>query len=133
MVRFRRVPNAYSDLATVPNQLRFRISPAVQFPLGMLVMVDDEKMTGGLKELAGVPTPVSNEKDAYERVLTDAIQGDATLFAPGLCRGSLADRRSLDLKSDSPVYPYEPQTWGPPEVEKNVAPNGGWHNPNVPF
>ena len=37
------------------------------------------------------------------------------------------------LKSDSPVYPYKPQTWGPPEVERNVAPYGGWHNPNMPF
>ncbi len=131
MVRFRRIPNAYSDLATVPNQLRFRISPAVQFALGMLVMVDDEKMTGGLKELAGVPTPVSNEKDAYERVLTDAIQGDATLFA----RQDYVEEawRIVDpyLKSDSPVYPYEPHTWGPSEVEDNVTPTEGWHNPIV--
>ncbi len=81
MVRFRRVPNAFSGLGTASNYLRFRISPAVQFAMGMLVMVDDEKMTGGLKELAGVPAPISDEKDAYERVLTDAIQGDATLFA----------------------------------------------------
>ena len=94
-------------------------------------MVDDEKMTGGLKELAGVPAPISDEKDAYERVLTDAIQGDATLFAPpGLCRGSLADSGSLS-QSDSPVYAYEPHTWGPREVDENVAPTGGWHNPSV--
>jgi len=36
----------------------------------MLVMVDDEKMTGALKELEGSHAQISNEKDAYERVLT---------------------------------------------------------------
>jgi glucose-6-phosphate 1-dehydrogenase len=83
LVRFRHPPNVYSDLATTPNHLRFRISPKVQFAMGMLVMVDDEKMTGALKELEGTPAPISDEKDACERVLTDAIQGDA-VCPPGL-------------------------------------------------
>jgi Glucose-6-phosphate dehydrogenase, C-terminal domain/Carbohydrate-selective porin, OprB family len=81
MVRFRRFPNAYSGLATAPNHMSFRISPNVQVAFGMLVMVDDEKMTSALKDLKGTPAPVSDEKDAYERVLTDAMEGDATLFA----------------------------------------------------
>ena len=34
VVRFRRAPNCYSDLATAPNHLRIRISPAVQFAFG---------------------------------------------------------------------------------------------------
>jgi glucose-6-phosphate 1-dehydrogenase len=132
MVRFRRAPNAYSDLATTaPNHFRFRISPTVQFAMGMLVMVDDEKMIGGLKELAGAPAPISDEKDAYERVLTDAIEGDATLFA----RQDYVEEawRIVDpyLKSDSPVYAYEPQTWGPAEADKLVTAIGGWHNPSV--
>ncbi len=128
LVRFRRTKNAYSDLANTPNHLRFRISPAVQFAMGMLIMVDDEKMTGGLKELAGVPAPIEDEKDAYERVLTDAIAGDATLFAR---QDSVEEAwRIVDpyLQSNSPVYAYEPQTWGPKEVER-VTPPGGWHNP----
>jgi glucose-6-phosphate 1-dehydrogenase len=129
MVRFRRAPNVYSDLATAPNHLRFRISPNVQFAMGMLVMVDDEKMTGALKELEGTPAPVSDEKDAYERVLTDAMEGDATLFA----RQDYVEEawRIVDpyLKSDSPVYGYEPRSWGPSEADKMVATVGGWHNP----
>jgi hypothetical protein len=36
----------------------------------MLVMVDDEKMTGALNELEGTHAPISNEEDACERVLT---------------------------------------------------------------
>jgi glucose-6-phosphate 1-dehydrogenase len=131
MARFHRAPNAYSDLATAPNHLRIRISPAVQFAIGMLVMVDDEKMRGAVKELAGTPVPTSDEKDAYERVLTDAIEGDATLFA----RQDYVEEawRIVDpvLKADTPVYDYAPGTWGPAEAEQKLSPPGGWHNPVV--
>jgi glucose-6-phosphate 1-dehydrogenase len=131
LVRFRRPPNVYSELAKAPNHLRFRISPRVQFAMGMLVMLDDEKMTGALKELAGAPEPVSDEKDAYERVLTDAMEGDATLFA----RQDYVEEawRIVDpyLKSDSPVYGYEPKTWGPSEADQLVSAAGGWHNPVI--
>ena len=59
--------------------------------------------------------------DAYERVLSDAMAGDATLFA----REDYVEEawRIVDpvLKSDTPVYEYEPKTWGPPEVEATDA------------
>ncbi len=130
LVRFRRAPNAYSDLAMTSNHLRFRISPNVQFTLGMLMLVDDEKMTGVLTELAA-PAPVVDEKEAYERVLTDAMQGDATLFA----RQDYIEEawRIVDpyLKSDSPVYDYEPKTWGPPEADMLTSEAGGWNNPVI--
>jgi glucose-6-phosphate 1-dehydrogenase len=129
VARFHRPPNVYSELATAPNHLRNRISPAVQFAIGMLAMADDAKMTGVLKELEGTPLPISDEKDAYERVLTDAIQGDATLFA----RQDYVEEawRIVDpvLQADTPVYEYAPGTWGPAEVDPHVAPPGGWHAP----
>jgi glucose-6-phosphate 1-dehydrogenase len=34
------------------------------------------------------------------------------------------------LKSDSRVYDYEPNTWGPSEAER-ITPEGGWHDPIV--
>jgi hypothetical protein len=41
-------------------------------------------------------------------------------------------RRIVDheLVANTPVYEYEPGTWGPREVER-VTPMGGWHNPTV--
>jgi len=130
LIRLRRSPTVYSELATTSNYLRFRISPSVQFAMGTLVMVDDETMAGGLKELAGTPAPILDEKDAYERVLTDAMAGDATLFA----RQDYVEEawRIVDpvLKADTPVFEYEPNTWGPREVER-VTPLGGWMNPTV--
>jgi hypothetical protein len=35
------------------------------------------------------------------------------------------------VKAKTPVYEYEPNTWGPAEVDKNVVPPGGWQNPTV--
>ena len=68
------------------------------------------------------------DMDAYERVLTDAMAGDATLFA----RQDYVEEawRIVDpaLKAGTPVFEYAPQTWGPQEVER-VTPPGGWQNP----
>jgi glucose-6-phosphate 1-dehydrogenase len=69
--------------------------------------------------------------DAYERVLGDAISGDRTLFA----RQDYVEEawRIADpvLKKATPVYDYEPGSWGPREADQNVTPPGGWQNPTV--
>ena len=69
--------------------------------------------------------------EAYERVLHDAMRGDATLFA----REDYVEEawRIVDpvLKANTPVYEYEPGTWGPAEVEKRIVPADGWHNPVI--
>ena len=74
--------------------------------------------------------PTTKESDAYARVLTDAMAGDATLFA----REDYVEEawRIVDpaLKSDTPVNEYEPKTWGPKNVE-SVTPPGGWQDPVV--
>jgi glucose-6-phosphate 1-dehydrogenase len=71
----------------------------------------------------------ANEMDAYERVLHDAMAGDATLFA----REDYVEEawRIVDpvLKGNTPVYEYEPGTWGPAEVEQRIVPADGWNNP----
>ena len=68
--------------------------------------------------------------DAYERVLSDAMAGDATLFA----RQDYVEEawRIVDpaLKADTSVFTYEPGTWGPEEVAR-VTPPGGWHDPVI--
>jgi glucose-6-phosphate 1-dehydrogenase len=67
--------------------------------------------------------------DAYERLLGDALAGDATLFA----REDYVEEawRIVDtvLKADTPVYQYESNTWGPPEVDQTISPDEGWQNP----
>jgi glucose-6-phosphate 1-dehydrogenase len=75
--------------------------------------------------------PRAEEMDAYERVLGDAMIGDATLFA----REDYVEEawRIVDpvLDAGTPLYPYAPGTWGPNEVDERVSPTGGWQNPTV--
>jgi len=35
------------------------------------------------------------------------------------------------LSARTPVYEYQPGTWGPAEVAGRVVPPGGWHDPTV--
>jgi glucose-6-phosphate 1-dehydrogenase len=95
------------------------------------VMDPAEKMIGQQVELLASRHPGAEEMDAYERVLGDAMAGDATLFA----REDYVEEawRIVDpvLKTGTPVYEYEPGTWGPSEVDQKVAPPGGWQNPTV--
>jgi glucose-6-phosphate 1-dehydrogenase len=58
------------------------------------------------------------------------MAGDQTLFA----REDYVEEawRIVDaaLKRNTPVYEYEPGTWGPSEAHKMIPP-GGWHDPVV--
>jgi glucose-6-phosphate 1-dehydrogenase len=131
VVRMRRPPTAFPTCTQSPNYFRFRISPEVTGAFGITVMDPEEKMIGQSQELLASQHPSAGEMDAYERVLGDALEGDATLFA----REDYVEEawRIVDpvLKSESPIFEYEPKTWGPSEVDKRVAPPGGWHNPVV--
>jgi glucose-6-phosphate 1-dehydrogenase len=68
--------------------------------------------------------------DAYERILRDAMDGDATLFA----REDYVEEawRIVDpvLKAGIPVFEYEPNSWGPSHAYQQVSPPGGWQNPS---
>ena len=86
-------------------------------------------MSGEPVELVAMEGPYANEMDAYERVLRDAMAGDATLFA----REDYVEEawRIVDpvVKANTPVYEYEPGTWGPAEVDQRIVPADGWNNP----
>jgi len=131
LVRLKHVPSAYSSLAIASNHLRFRISPDVSFAFGMLNMVAGEKMEAAKLEIMGTPNPYAEQKDAYETVITDAMAGDASVFA----RQDYVEEawRIVDpyLNSDSPVYEYEPHRWGPSEAAEKLIPEGGWHYPEI--
>ncbi len=130
LVRLRRPPTVFPTCTPAQNYFRFRVSPDVTGAFGLTVMDPEEKMIGQQVELLAARHPSADEMDAYERVLGDAMAGDASLFA----REDYVEEawRIVDpvLQADTPVYEYEPGTWGPSEVER-VTPLGGWHNPTV--
>jgi len=131
VVRLRRPPAMFHGFDLAANYCRFRISPDVSFALGANVIAPGEDTRSQTAEMLGTRHPHAGEMDAYERVLGDAMQGDATLFA----REDYVEEawRIVDpvLKAGTPVYEYEPGTWGPKEVDARVAPPDGWHDPKV--
>jgi glucose-6-phosphate 1-dehydrogenase len=131
VVRLRRPPTVFPTCSPARNYIRFRISPDVTGAFGLTIMDPEEKMIGQSVEMVATHHPGAGEMDAYERVLGDAMAGDATLFA----REDYVEEawRIVDpvLKAKTPVHEYEPNTWGPAEVDKQMVPPGGWQNPTV--
>ena len=131
LIRLRRPPRIFPSHDLKPNHFRFRISPEVTVALSMMVKSPSDDMHGESVEMIAVEGTHADEMDAYERVLRDAMIGDATLFA----REDYVEEawRIVDpaLKGSTPIYEYEPGTWGPAEVEQKVVPADGWHNPVV--
>ena len=131
IARFRRPPATPINQDLPQNYLRFRLSPDITVAMAVSVapFVD-----GGRRpdvELVASRHPRPGEMEAYARVLSDAMAGDATLFA----RQDYVEEawRIVDpvLEADTPVYVYEPHTWGPAEVNQAVVPPGGWETPHV--
>ena len=128
VVRLRQPPTMYEGYDLKSNYCRIRISPDIAFGICMnIISVDDETVSQPV-EITGRRYPDAKEMDAYERVLGDAMAGDSTLFA----REDYVEEawRIVDpvLKAGTPVFEYEPKTWGPAEVAR-VTPPGGWQNP----
>jgi glucose-6-phosphate 1-dehydrogenase len=129
VARLRRPPETCMNEVDGPqNHIRFQLSPEITAALGVSVTT-----AGGGKrhaaELLASRHPRPEEMEAYERVLSEAMIGDATFFA----RQDYVEEawRIVDpvLKEATPVYVYEPHTWGPKEVDQSVLPPGGWDRP----
>src|SRR6267378_3849669 len=131
VVRLRQPPTMYQEFNLTPNYFRFRISPEVTVAFGMNVIAPGEDTASQSAEMVVSRHPRADEMDAYERVLGDAMAGDPTLFA----REDYVEEawRIVDpvLKANTPVIEYEPNSWGPGEVDSKVSSVGGWQNPIV--
>ncbi len=128
IVRFRRPPLVY-DGSRPPNHLRFRISPDIHIGLGVHAKNAGEGMEGSPVELRVCRHDEPGSMDAYERLLTEAMKGDATDFA----REDYVEEawRIVDpiLRDVTPLDQYDPGTWGPREAGERLVPSGGWQDP----
>jgi hypothetical protein len=75
-------------------------------------------LIGDPTELEVVNQPHGDEMDGYERLLSDTIGGDGTLFAgqDGVEAAWAVVQPVLVLVT--PVHDYQPGTWGPSGAEK---------------
>ncbi|MGA1631970.1 MAG: glucose-6-phosphate dehydrogenase [Phycisphaerales bacterium] len=129
-VQFRRPPSVVFPESQAPpaNYLRIQIKPRIEVDLGVRAKKPGIAMLGEDAVLSAVDTD-PDMMEAYERLLGDALRGDATLFS----RQDEVDAewRIVDgiLDDATPCYTYQPGTWGPEECNQVVMPAEGWHNP----
>jgi glucose-6-phosphate 1-dehydrogenase len=114
------------------NYVRFRLSPQVAIAIGARAKRPGELMAGEPVELSVVEHPEQGKDgrmDAYERLLGDAMAGDATLFArQDVVEAAWAIVDTV-IHGPSPMYDYDAGSWGPAEAEALVAEVGGWNTP----
>lgn len=112
------------------NYLRMRLSPTVSIALGARTKNAGDRMVGRPVELY-VCNNHPDEMSAYERLLGDALEGEAMLFARQDAVEAAWSVIEPVLSHHDPVNMYEPGTWGPPEADLLLA-GGRWHNPRPP-
>jgi glucose-6-phosphate 1-dehydrogenase len=114
------------------NYVRLRLSPVVEIAMGARTKQAGEDMKGEHVELLVSERPEQGHDgrmDAYERLLGDAIAGDATLFArQDVVEAAWAIVDPV-IHGPSPMHDYEPGSWGPAEADVLVADVGGWNTP----
>ena len=112
------------------NYLRMRLSPTVSIALGARTKNAGDRMVGRPVELY-VCNNHPDEMSAYERLLGDALDGEAMLFARQDAVEASWNVVEPVLSHRDPAYTYEAGTWGPQEADLLLA-GGRWHNPRPP-
>ena len=112
------------------NTFRFRLGPDMKLSLSARVKKPGQELVGMTVELAAVNQPSADEADAYERLLTDAMNGDATLFVRQDAVEAAWAVVEPVLDDVTPLQFYEPGSWGPREAERLAADLGGWDDPS---
>lgn len=128
MARLRRPPATNINQNPGPqNYVRIRISPEMTVAMAVSVTIPGNDRDRRAVEMVACRHARPEEMEAYERVLTDAMAGDPTLFA----RQDYVEEawRIVDeaLAHERPVQVYEPHTWGPEDPA--LTPPCGWDTP----
>jgi glucose-6-phosphate 1-dehydrogenase len=131
MATFRRPPQRIFDepLPRRVNYLRFRLGPdRLAIALGARVKMQGEQNVGREIELLAC-SERPEQITPYERLLGDAMKGDASLFARQ-DSVEVAWRIVDELLAAGPqAEPYAPGSWGPSSADRMVEAHGGWYDP----
>ena len=124
VAEFRRPPRetfGEEDIPGLPNHLRLRLSPDVVIAIGVRIKMAGERMAGEDVELIAAQRP-RQEMSPYERLLGDALEGDRSFFARQDAIEAQWAIVEPVLGVVSPLYFYEPNSWGPVEADRlNVS------------
>ncbi len=126
----RPPPVVFPESATPSeNYVRFRLSPNVSIDVGANAKRPGEGMQGMPVHLHVVAEGRQGEggrMTAYERLLGEAMEGDATLFArQDVVEAAWSIVEPVLDTGDQPE-PYARGSWGPKRADELVADLGGW-------
>ncbi|MCC6774171.1 MAG: glucose-6-phosphate dehydrogenase [Gemmatimonadaceae bacterium] len=131
VVEFKAPPRVVfkEALPAMDNYVRFRLGPDVAIAIGASAKRPGEAMDGEATELSLLRRKSADEMDAYERLLGDAMTGDATLFArQDAVEAAWAIVDPLLNRPEQPIA-YARGSWGPTDAERLTIGCGGWSNP----
>ena len=126
-VQFRPPPQDVFGAVPALNMLRLQLTPGVQVTLGLNTKEPGAGMAGEAAEL------VLHRQDwdglaPYERLLGDALAGNATLFAR---EDEVEEAWRIVgpiLDNETPIQAYAPGSWGPVEANAPIGQDGPWIN-----
>jgi len=131
IVELRQPPAVFMEVPLPANYFRFRVTPDLMIAVGASVKKAGDLIEGQQVELVISQQSDPAEMEAYEELLHDAVQGNSGRFA----RQDYVEEawRIVDpiLEDAAPVYEYDPGTWGPPQANALIAPDGGWFDPTL--
>ena len=133
-VELKRPPQVvFSEPAPlVGNCVRFRLNPEVSITINARTKTPGEGMSGHPVNLSVSEEPAQGKAGRmgpYERLLGDAMAGDATLFArQDVVEAAWAIVDPV-IHGPSSMFDYDPGSWGPSEADALVAEVGGWNVP----
>ncbi|HSP05215.1 MAG TPA: glucose-6-phosphate dehydrogenase [Acidimicrobiales bacterium] len=112
-----------------PNHIRFRLNSDTGVTFGLQVKQAGEDLVAEDADLEMSFSHDERRREAYQRLLEDAMEGDARRFA----REDGIDQqwRIVDdvLRDPPPAEHYAPGSWGPASADRLAADLGGWHHP----
>jgi glucose-6-phosphate 1-dehydrogenase len=112
----------------VGNYVRFRLGPDVAIGIGAVIKKPGERLIGQPVELSVVRQDAAADMSAYERLLGDAMHGDATLFArQDVVEAAWTIVDPILSKGAITPIEYDPGSWGPKEADQLVDAIGGWN------
>jgi glucose-6-phosphate 1-dehydrogenase len=127
LVKLKKPP--LSKLSSADNAYCFRLGPDLAISLRARVKRPGPEMVSMPAELSAVKKTHSDEMDAYQRLLTDAMNGDAVLFVREDAVEAAWSIVDPILGNVTPLYEYEQGAWGPAEAERMADDVDGWNNP----
>lgn len=113
-----------------PNHLRFRLGADDGVTLNLQAKMPGERLVSSPVDLdVSFQAALGDRQEAYERLLEDAMDGEATRFARDESVEYAWHVLTPVLERPPALHLYDEGSWGPAEAYRLIEAHGGWHVP----